>query len=70
MSTVDDRLSALEMEVSILRQQVSTGSQNGNWLDQVAGSFRDQPEFDEVLRLGRQIRQQDLLDNPNDGMES
>lgn len=32
-----------------------------SWFDRVAGSFKDDPEFDDILRLGRDIRQTDRL---------
>lgn len=58
MSTVEERLNVLEEQVSLLSQQVSKAGRNGNWLDRVAGSFRDDPEFDEILRLGKLFREQ------------
>ena len=30
-----------------------------NWFAQVSGSFRDDPEFGEILRLGREFRRSD-----------
>ena len=69
MATVDDRLNALEMEVAVLRGRFVERSDT-NWIAVVAGSFRDEPEFDEVLRLGREARQRDLFNNPNGGGES
>jgi hypothetical protein len=59
MATVDDRLSALEAEVLRLRTCLLNGGKPQSWLDAVAGSFRNEPEFDEVLRLGREIRAND-----------
>ena len=26
------------------------------WIDQISGSFKHDPEFEEILRLGREIR--------------
>ena len=69
MATVDDRLHALEMEVAILRGH-SVERSDKNWIEVVAGSFRDEPEFDEVLRLGREARRREHFDNPNGSMES
>ena len=69
MASVDDRLNALEMEVAVLRGQLAERGEK-NWINVVAGSFRDQPEFDEVLRLGREARRHDLFDGPNGSTES
>ncbi len=57
--TVEQRLAVLEEQVAELRQRFDSSQRSNTWLDRVAGSFRDQPEFDEVLRLGREIRQAD-----------
>ncbi len=39
------------------------------WLDEVAGSLQDWPEFAEVLRLGRDFRNS-LVDPDDSGDES
>ena len=36
---------------------------NGTWVDEVAGSFENDPEFDEVVRLGKELREADRLDS-------
>jgi len=53
---VENRLSVLEAEIEELKRSVKPAQ---NWFDRVAGSMKDEPEFDEVLRLGREIRQAD-----------
>ncbi len=56
MSTIEDRLTALESEVAVLRQRIARES---DWVSRVAGSLKDYPEFDDVLRLGREARECD-----------
>lgn len=56
MSSVEDRLSALETEVALLRKKLAP---DPNWISKISGSMQDYPEFDEVLRLGREIRKAD-----------
>jgi hypothetical protein len=41
-----------------LQKQVST-PQPTNWLQQITGSFKNEPAFEEVLTYGRTIRQGD-----------
>ena len=64
MSSVEDRLNAIESEVAILRQRITRDS---NWITRVSGSLRDHPEFDDVLRLGREARERDDPPESTDG---
>lgn len=57
MSTVEDRLSALESELQAVKRQLATMGKPRAWLDEVAGSMDEWPEFEEVLRLGREFRE-------------
>ena len=57
MSTVEERLSALESEVQAVKRQLVRMGKPRAWLDEVAGSMDEWPEFEEVLRLGREFRQ-------------
>jgi hypothetical protein len=56
-STLEKRLEALEREVAQIKLRLSTPHANGNWVDEIAGSMKQFPEFDEVVRLGRAFRQ-------------
>jgi hypothetical protein len=55
----EDRLATLEAEVAQIKEQLRQGGQPQNWLDRVVGSMTRYPEFQEVLRLGREFRQAD-----------
>jgi hypothetical protein len=57
MATVDDRLSALEKELQAVKQQLAALAKPRAWLHDVAGSMDPWPEFEEVMRLGREFRQ-------------
>jgi hypothetical protein len=54
--TIEQRLAALEHDVKELKQRLVPTSANGNWVDEIAGSMLAFPEFEEVVRLGREIR--------------
>ena len=60
--TVEERLTALEHEIAELKRRLGAPAAPANWRQQVQGSFKDEPAFDEVLRLGREIRQSDQPD--------
>jgi hypothetical protein len=56
--SIEERLAAVEAVVSDLQRKLAN-SQSPNWLQQVTGSFKDEPAFEEVLAYGRAIRQTD-----------
>ena len=57
-ASLEERLSAVEEAIAQLQKQVAT-PQPINWLQQITGSFKDEPAFEEVLAYGRAIRQGD-----------
>lgn len=60
-TTIEQRVTALERELSELKRQVGSQRKEGNWIDKITGSFKDDPDFGEILRLGREARQADRL---------
>ncbi len=61
MPSVEDRVEALEAEVARIREQLKNLP---NWTSRITGSMKDFPEFDEVVRLGRQIRREGAISEP------
>ncbi len=61
-AAIEERLAVLESEIAQLKRQVMLTRTWDTWLDRVTGSLEDTPEFDEVLRLGREIRKSDAPD--------
>lgn len=58
--SVEERLAALEAAVKELRGQAVKDQPQRNWLEQITGSFKDDPVFDEMLRYGREFRRSDF----------
>jgi hypothetical protein len=58
-ATIEDRLAAVEQDVALLKGKVLTGDKSRPWYAKLVGSMKDHPEFDEVVRLGREIRKAD-----------
>jgi len=54
--TVEERLALVEKEIRELKQGKAPVEPKPNWLEKIAGTFKDDPEFGELLRLGQQIR--------------
>lgn len=57
-TSLEKRLAAVEAAIAKLQKQVDT-SESNNWLQQITGSFKDEPAFEEILAYGRAIRQGD-----------
>ena len=57
-TSLEERLAAVEAAIAQLQKQVAA-PQTRNWLQQITGSFKDEPAFEEVLAYGRAIRQGD-----------
>ncbi len=48
------RLAKLEREVAMLKaKEVQDKS---NWISEITGSFRDDADFEEIVRLGKELR--------------
>jgi hypothetical protein len=57
-TSLEERLAVVEAAIVELQKQVAT-PQKINWLQQITGSFKDEPAFEEVLAYGRAIRRGD-----------
>lgn len=62
LQQMQQRLTVLEREVRQLRKKV-TQCEHGDdvrpWWEKISGTFRDDPVFEEIIRLGRKIRKAD-----------
>jgi hypothetical protein len=63
-NTIEQRLENIERELATLKGEVKTLIRRPNWISAVCGTFKDDPEFDEVLRLGKELREADLPEEP------
>jgi len=50
------RLAAVETAVSELQRRLATLPPAPDWLEQIIGSCKDEPAFDEATALGRALR--------------
>ena len=62
MSTVEERLAHVEKDVAELKSEVQRLRPTEGWIDKITGSFKDDPDFEEILRLGQEIRRADRLE--------
>lgn len=56
---LEDRVKTLEEEVAELKRRAGRKEPVGEWLDRIAGRLAKYPEFEEVVRLGREFREAD-----------
>jgi hypothetical protein len=55
-SGIEERVQRLEQAVADLQGQLTTGKPRPGWLARLRGSLKEYPEFDEVARLGKELR--------------
>ncbi len=52
--TVESRLAKLEREFALLKKSVPRD--RSNWISEISGFFRGDPDFAEIVRLGKEMR--------------
>lgn len=54
---LEHRIAVLEKEVAFLKQKIEKDEKSKEpWWKQIAGTFADDPMYDEAMRLGREYR--------------
>ena len=62
---LEARLLAVETALKEIERRLATLPPAPNWLDEIIGSFKDEPAFDEVIAFGRAFREaQPYPDDP------
>ncbi len=57
--TIEQRLETVERDLAALKGEVKTLKPDPNWISAICGTFVGDPEFEEVLRLGKELRDAD-----------
>jgi hypothetical protein len=55
-ANLEKRVEALERELRSLRSAVQKNKSKGPWWERLAGAFKDDPLFDEMVEAGRKYR--------------
>ncbi len=57
--TLEERVAVLETELGQLKRQQAVGDTENDtpWWKKIVGVFKDDPEFEEAMRLGREYRE-------------
>lgn len=56
-ANLEKRVDALERELRSLKSAVRKNKNKGAWWEHLAGAFKDDPLFDEMVEAGRKYRQ-------------
>ena len=59
LAQLEKRVHQLEAEVRQLKRPTAQSSSQKPWYDQILGMFDNDPGFEEMVRLGKQIRDSD-----------
>ena len=54
---LEQRLAALEAEVAMLKTGKSEKEDNRPWCEKIYGTFANDPDYEEAMRLGREYRE-------------
>ena len=58
--TIEVRLAKVERELAILKARTGENGTKANWIEKITGSFKDDPDFKEIVRLGKEMRDAEL----------
>jgi len=54
--TIEVRLAKVERELAILKARTGENGKKANWIQKIKGSFKGDPDFEEIVRLGKELR--------------
>jgi hypothetical protein len=59
MATVEERLAKVERELEIIKRDRQAESSRLGWLERVKGTFKGDSDFEEIVKLGKELRDQE-----------
>lgn len=65
-ATLEERVTAVEQELAALKHHVNHEPTRLPWWEKIAGTFANNPEYDEAMRLGREWRESQREDYDRD----
>jgi hypothetical protein len=54
--TTEERLAKVEQELAELKRRLFPQMDGKSWVEHIAGTFKDDPDFEEIVKLGREFR--------------
>ena len=65
-ASIEQRLAAVESAVRDLQRRLAGKPVSPSWLEQVIGSLKDEPAFDEVIAYGKAMREADRISDDHE----
>jgi hypothetical protein len=59
MATVEERLAKVEKDLEAIKREKLAQTSKLGWLERVRGTFKGDPDFEEIVRLGKELRDQE-----------
>jgi hypothetical protein len=53
---LEKRVAVLERDLAELKRRITSSEAKNDWIKAITGSMKDYPEFEEVIRFGREYR--------------
>lgn len=60
--TIETRLEHVERDLAILKSAIAKRIPSSNWIDSITGTFKDDADFEEIIRLGKALRDADRFE--------
>jgi len=54
--TTEERLTKVEQELAELKRRLVPKKDGTSWVEKIAGAFENDPDFEEIVKLGREFR--------------
>ena len=54
--SIEQRVSQLEREIVRLKLRAKTSGDKSKWVNELVGTAKDNPDYAEIARLGKEIR--------------
>ena len=62
VTAVEQRLARIESELEAIKARLDPTTKT-DWISQMSGQFRNDPVFDEIVRLGKEIRDSEACED-------
>jgi hypothetical protein len=59
MATVEERLAKIERDLEAIKRDKQAENSKLGWLERVRGTFKGDPDFKEIVQLGKELRDEE-----------